>query len=356
MRTFVFLNSRVKRRSLPVSRKALALILIGIIAAFGVIALAFYLDEATRLYNDGQRLTKEGNYEAALQKYRTLAEKYPDNSKVEYGGIDLLLGDCYFQWGQTLQNQRNYAEAVEKYLLVNSTKYTWIWGKARDEAIPECYYQWVCQLIAAKQYAEAAEKYSIISENCSSTIWASPEKALVFGDLPEDVLFNLAKQLQQEGSYTGALRLYEILLQNNPTSQFASEAEKAKIDIVLAQIAEGEHGSLPQAQFKNVGELGGKAELTVVNDTPYKMTILLSGPEAKSITIEASSGSYEYWIPPSSEDPPQYANRAIIALDPGEYKMAAQVDKPTVTSYYGQTFLSEDCRYQDWLYIKTSFG
>ena len=105
-----------------------------------------------------------------------------------------------------------------------------------------------------------------------------------------------------------------------------------------------------------MGELGGKAELTIVNDTPYKMTILLSGPVTKSITIEASPGSQEYYSAPTSENPPESAKRATITLDPGTYKMAAKVDNPTVTSYYGQTTLYENCRYEDWLYIQTSYG
>jgi tetratricopeptide (TPR) repeat protein len=276
-----------------------------------------------------------------------MARTYPEGYLNDYSEIDGAVARCYFDWGLYLQSQKSYSEALEKYQLARTSD--------AEEAIPKCYLEWVSQLVAAKEYDEAIQKYSIIIEKYPLTVWASLEKANVLSDLPADVLFTWATKFQQEKSYDSAMILYETLLLYYPESQYASQAEKASIDTQIAIIAEGIHGVLPPLPPPTPQQLEGKAELTIINDTPYTLTVLLSGPTTKSIIIQASPGSHEYWLGPFS-GPPDDAMRDGITLEPGVYRMVAKVDETGVTPYYGEITLNGDSQYDDWFYIRTQLG
>jgi len=314
-------------------------------------------------YAWGQYLQGEKNYSGTLEKYQAIIEidKYYPNWSSSVA--EETIPECYYQWGQYLQSQKNFSGAMEKYqFIVDTNAFSNQYQSQAKEAIPSCYYEWVSQLVTAKEYDEAIQEYRIILEKYPLTVWASSEKANVLKDVPADVLFTSATKLQQEKSYDIAIRLYETLLQFNPGTQYASQAEEAKIDTEIAKIAEQEHGYLPPPPVIAQGELKGKAELTIVNDTPYQLTIFLSGPITKSIIIQASPDSYVRSSPPSSifspdsifyhaPQPPESAKRETITLESGTYKMAAKVDDPGTNPFYGELTLIGDNEYQDWLYL-----
>jgi hypothetical protein len=151
-------------------------------------------------------------------------------------------------------------------------------------------------------------------------------------------------------------------LQYNPGSQYASQAEKARIDTEIAKIAEQGHGALAPPSAVDQAELQGNLKLTIVNDTPYQLTILLSGPTTESINIQASPDSYVRSSPPSSifspdsifyhaPQPPDSAKRETITLESGTYKIALKVDAPDIDPFYGEGPLIGDNEYQEWVYI-----
>ena len=83
---------------------------------------------------------------------------------------------------------------------------------------------------------------------------------------------------------------------------------------------------------------------------------MLSGEATKLIIIDGSPDSYEYMIGPFSANAPENANREMITLEPGIYKIVAKVDKTGVSWYYGETTFEGDNKYTDWFYIKTQFS
>lgn len=291
-------------------------------------------------YQWGQSLQSQNNYGEALDKYQSIIEidEYyiPNGSDTS---IRETVPDCYYQWGQYLQSQKNYSGALDKYQLIIDTDSLrfYLYRSQAEEAIPQCYYEWVTQLVTTKEYDEAIQKYSVIQKEYASTVWASSEKADVLRDIPADVLFTWATKLQQEKSYDYAIKLYDALLQYNPGSQYTSQAEKARIDTEIAEIAGQEHGYLPPPSALTSQQLEGKAEYTITNDTPYTLTVLLSGPTTRSIIISTHATE-------------------IITLEPGTYKIAAKVDASSVTPYYGEDALVGDTQYEVSFYISTTYG
>jgi tetratricopeptide (TPR) repeat protein len=401
-------------------------IIIAAIVIGAVIGVAAYviplLSPDKALYEEGNSLAAKGEYAAAIEKYLTLMQKYPDSEYAtvyrihpllaecyfnwadklvneskyseaidkydmvkEYPGSGIYdeaidaMGECYYKWGQSLRNQNNFADSIEKYELgqrdaanekcrkaIGEVYYEWGgilrsqkgYTKAIEkyqmsidsyyseykvqsrEAISECFREWITDLVAIHDYDNAIETYVMVVENYTTSEsvwdWARSEEVDVLSDIPDNVLFTWAKRLQQEESYYGAIGLYGTLLRYYPESQYTSEAEKAKIDTEIAQISAGQHGYLPPAIPQNPEELEGKAELTIINDTSYKLTVLLSGPTTRSVIL--SAGGTEQ-----------------ITLDPGVYEIAAKVSAEDVIPYYGETTFEGNYLYENRFYISTSY-
>ena len=290
-------------------------------------------------YQWGQDLENQNNYAEALEKYQAIMEidEYytPTGST---NSIESVMLDCYYQWGQDLENQNNYAEALEKYqAIMEIDEYYFSISQSQEETIPQCYYEWVTYLVATNEYDEAIQKYSVIQKDYEFSVWASSEKVNVLRDVPDDVLFYWATRFRQENSYDTAIRLYEVIIQYCPRSEYVTQAEEAKIETEIAEIAEQEHGYLPPSSPISSEELGGDVEYTISNDTPYTLTVLLSGPSIRSVTISAGGTK-------------------TITLEPGIYETAAKVDDPTVIPYYGTDTLIGDTQYEVSFYISTTWG
>src|SRR3972149_5906050 len=189
---------------------ALVLIITVTVATFIIID---YLDPAKALYAEGKKLGANGDYGAAVDKYQTLVDKFPDSSYAgeakgkllaeSYYNWGLALGneqkygeaaekyqmaltypeskvfdasevavlDCYYAWGQYLQGEKNFSGALEKYqFIVDTNAFSNQYQSQAKEAIPSCYYEWVSQLVTAKEYDEAIQEYRIILEKYPLTV------------------------------------------------------------------------------------------------------------------------------------------------------------------------------------------
>ena len=111
------------------------------------------------------------------------------------------------------------------------------------------------------------------------------------------------------------------------------------IDEQIAKIAKGEHGALPQPGDMGGVSAGGEAEVTIVNDTPHVLTVLVGSPSSTSITVEACSSCKRYSVGPSSCQEEGRPKRTI-RLKPGSSQVVARVDDPSVTTFLGTWSLS----------------
>ncbi len=124
------------------------------------------------------------------------------------------------------------------------------------------------------------------------------------------------------------------------------------IDEQIAKIAKGEHGALPQPGDMGGVSAGGEAEVTIVNDTPHVLTVLVGSPSSTSITIEACSSCKRYSVGPSSCQEEGRPKRTI-RLKPGSSQVVARVDDPSVTPFLGTWTIKPDTAYFNCFYIVT---
>ncbi len=140
-----------------------------------------------------------------------------------------------------------------------------------------------------------------------------------------------------------------------PTSEYASQADKAIVDVEVANVATANYSKLSSPYSTTPAQLGGNAELVVINDTPYEMYVLLSGPVTKRVVIAASQNSSTYWSSlPSHSQPigpvPEGINKATITLQPGTYEIIIKGNE--FKGLEGEKTLSADTSYVHWIYVQ----
>ena len=109
---------------------------------------------------------------------------------------------------------------------------------------------------------------------------------------------------------------YKKFLKSHPRSPFASEASSRLVDLEVAEIAKGAHGTLPPTTEKE--KVAGRtySVVNVHNDTAYTLTLRYSGPDSFMVVFA-----------------PQ--EKGSIEVRVGTYKIAASVDAANVRNYLG---------------------
>lgn len=125
------------------------------------------------------------------------------------------------------------------------------------------------------------------------------------------------------------------------------------VDEQIAKIAKGQHGTLPQPGQSGGVAAGGDAEVTIINDTPYALTLLVGSPNSVSITIEACSGCKVYGANGPSSCPEEGRPRKVIRLKPGSSQVVARVSDKSVTPFLGTWQLNPDTGYFNCFFIVT---
>lgn len=309
--------------------------------------------------NWSDELIVAGSYEVAIEKLQTMLDKnyyWPSGVTEEFIMERFVV--CYYNLGVMLQGEEKFEEAIEKYDEVIEIECCSLGNlTAAVDGIQSCYYEWAKVLVMNGAFNEALQKYSILLEVSDSNWFENREKAeAILSHISADVLFASAAEFREDRRFNTSITLYKGIVWFHGGSVYVQDAEKAVIETEIDKIYfNEEHGtmSLPPGTEK---ELGGVCELTIVNDTPYVVTVFFSGPETVSITINASPESHVKaltWIPSFFAQAPEEAERETFMLTPGNYKVAFKVSN--ITSSYGEWSLPSDTSYNLWHYIKRSY-
>ncbi len=126
------------------------------------------------------------------------------------------------------------------------------------------------------------------------------------------------------------------------------------VDEQIERIAKGQHGELSQPSEVGGVVAGGDAEVTIINDTPYTLTILVGAPNSVSISIEACPTCKTYSFVGPVFCPEEGRPRKIVRLKPGTCQVSAEVSDPSVVPFYGVWELKGDTSYFNCFYIATT--
>jgi hypothetical protein len=137
------------------------------------------------------------------------------------------------------------------------------------------------------------------------------------------------------------------------TSTPAAPTPTLSVDEQIERIAKGEHGELSQPSEVGGVAAGGEAEVTIINDTPYLLTILVGAPNSVSISIEACPTCKTYSFVGPIFCPEEGRPRKAVKLKPGTCQVSAEVSDPSIIPFYGVWDLKGDTSYFNCFYIVT---
>jgi hypothetical protein len=125
------------------------------------------------------------------------------------------------------------------------------------------------------------------------------------------------------------------------------------VDDQIAAVNRVQHGQLPQPPMVGAVAAGGEAELTILNDTPYVLTVLIGSPNQTTITVERCPTCSTYGTVGPLYCQEEGRPRRTIRVKPGAMKVAARVDNPSVIPFSGEWTLNADSAYFNCFFIVT---
>jgi hypothetical protein len=140
-----------------------------------------------------------------------------------------------------------------------------------------------------------------------------------------------------------------------PTPSGPTSTPLPPVDAEIERIAQGNHGELAQPSEVGGVAADGEAQVTIVNDTPYELTILVGDPSSVSTTIEACATCKVYSFVGPVFCPEEGRAQTTVRLKPGTSKVAARVSDPSVIPFLGSWELRADTRYFSCFYIVTRY-
>jgi hypothetical protein len=141
--------------------------------------------------------------------------------------------------------------------------------------------------------------------------------------------------------------------QLTPAPTTATPTAGPSVDEQIAEINRGEHGELPQPSTIGGVAAGGEAELTILNDTPYVLTVFIGSPNQVTVIVGACPTCSTYGTVGPLFCQEEGRPRQTIRIQPGTMKVAARVDNPSVIPFSGEWTLDPDNAYFNCFFIVT---
>jgi hypothetical protein len=141
--------------------------------------------------------------------------------------------------------------------------------------------------------------------------------------------------------------------QPTPTPPTTAPTSGPSVDDQIAAVNRAQHGQLPQPPRVGGVAAGGEAELTILNDTPYVLTVLIGSPNQTTVTVEKCPTCSTYGIVGPLYCQEEGRPRQTIRVKPGTMKVAARVDDPSVIPFSGEWTLNDDSAYYECFFIVT---
>lgn len=125
------------------------------------------------------------------------------------------------------------------------------------------------------------------------------------------------------------------------------------VDEQIAALAKGQHGQLPQPGATGGVSAGGDAELTILNDTPYQLTVLIGSPNGITVVVEPCPTCRIYQGTGPSACQEGGRPRQVVRVKPGTMQVAARVNDRNVIPFLGTWTLDGDTGYFNCFFIVT---
>lgn len=161
-------------------------------------------------------------------------------------------------------------------------------------------------------------------------------------------------QVYEDGNDpSSAINLYQLLLNDYADSPLAQQATAALARASVAEAKAAGAGNIPTPQ--SVGGSGsGPAKVVIQNDSPEKLNIIFSGPDARIEELEACAECTNY-TGEGPESCPEQGPIGTYEVPAGDYDVVVKsISDEGVTPFTGSWSLSEGEEYYSCFFLVTT--
>ncbi len=155
------------------------------------------INECTRL-QQAARLSKHGNYSAAIASYREYRERYGATEADSY--VREQIAENYRLWALELLTAGDYEQSIEKYLLIQQEYADTESGRQVEQNLAEAYERWGQSLLEQEAYEDAIDKYRHLAAHYPATEQATRAPVSI-----ARVYIAWGRALDSDGDFLGAL-------------------------------------------------------------------------------------------------------------------------------------------------------
>lgn len=240
----------------------------------------------------GEMYDKSGDLTNSFNTYQTFLQKYPNHQLESDVKAGLL----------------NNSISCERYKGLQE-----IGAIKNSDFIPSLY--WQCSQIYEKKsdkpsaiamYIHLADEYpkdshiakvktSLLTNTASCDRYPTLENTVLNNDVDfmSSLLYQCGQESEKNKNYPETIARYEKFLLKYPNHTLASKVEEALAKLLIAQAQSKGAGNIPTPNVSG-STSSGITEVVIQNDSPDKLRIVFSGPQAHIETIEACSTCIKY--------------------------------------------------------------
>ncbi len=339
-----------------------------------------------------------GFFADAVAQYHDFRRMHPNAILIPL--VEEKLTATYFSWAMSLQDIGGYADAIDVYEgLLEEDSSPEVEDQARD-GLAQTYFEQADllrsqvpvstgdQLLGST--SDVIDNYLFILRNLSDTAVAEDVPAAIvdtynqalapfherryceaapildyFASLtdPEtagvaamahgpraQAMFECGVEKYRSSDFNGAIGDLEKLVAAYPDNALVPQAKSALIVARIAKVKGQGTGQLPPPL---AGDSPGSIAVTIYNDSPLPMTVLVGGPTAHEIFLEACPSCPRFSASGAGaclDSPDKPA--ATLLLTPGQYDIVAQYpDDPTIEPLLASRSIESDFTYSECFYI-----
>ena len=174
------------------------------------------------------------------------------------------------------------------------------------------------------------------------------------GDLLPSLLYSCGQSYENKNQYQEAVEMYETFLDHYPNHAQASDVNTALArSLVNAARAAGAGEISPPSKSGKTSK--GSTQVVIQNDSPEKLRLVFSGPEALIVELDACSSCTTFMITPFSC--PELGPVGRYTLQPGTYDVLVEsISDSGVTPYTGSWELVSGDQYSSCFFIIQQFN
>ncbi len=160
--------------------------------------------------------------------------------------------------------------------------------------------------------------------------------------------YGCGQKYEEDKIYDNAIKMYESFMNYYPDHPLANDVKAAMVRARVKQAMASGSAKIPQPESSGT-TTSGTTELTIQNDSPFRLRILFSGQEARIEELESCSTCVTFPVAPSSC--PQQGPIGTYTLQPSQYDILVEaISDNSVTPFTNTWDLSDGKQYYECIY------